>query len=261
MALSGDRETFHGHQNASFTLSAVTSDVFLDFKGRSVASVTINGSRVPSKHQVFHEHRIQLPAEFLKVGANNVQVAYEAEYVTDCEGMQLFKDSADGTVYLYANSEPAHAHIWFPCFDQPDLKAPYELVVLAPSDWTVVSTARVRNAMPAAAKSEDASATQKSFGVTDSMVQSYGDKSFSVYQFDKSAKISTYLYCIVAGPYAVFEPSAAMVDAKIPMKLYCRQSIKKFVAEISEDWFRVTKNGIHYYEKIFSTPYPFDKFD
>jgi hypothetical protein len=45
------------------------------------------------------------------------------------------------------------------------------------------------------------------------------------------------------------------------MKIYCRQSIKKFVKEIAEDWFKVTKHGIHYYEKIFSTPYPFGKLD
>jgi hypothetical protein len=45
------------------------------------------------------------------------------------------------------------------------------------------------------------------------------------------------------------------------MKIYCRQSIKKFVKEITEDWFKVTKHGIHYYEKIFSTPYPFGKLD
>ena len=45
------------------------------------------------------------------------------------------------------------------------------------------------------------------------------------------------------------------------MKLYCRQSIKQFVAEIAEDWFRVTRCGIRYYEKMFSRGYPFDKFD
>jgi len=73
--------------------------------------------------------------------------------------------------------------------------------------------------------------------------------------------ISTYLYAIVAGPYHKFTPSAAVADPQISMHLYCRQSLKKFVAEIAEDWFRVTKHGIRYYEKIFSTPYPFDKFD
>ena len=45
------------------------------------------------------------------------------------------------------------------------------------------------------------------------------------------------------------------------MKLYCRKTLAKHVAEIAEDWFRVTKHGIHFYEEIFSTPYPFGKLD
>jgi len=52
-----------------------------------------------------------------------------------------------------------------------------------------------------------------------------------------------------------------MADPEIPMKLYVRQSLKEHCALIKEDWFRVTKSGIRYYEKIFSTPYPFGKFD
>ena len=74
------------------------------------------------------------------MGQNVVKVAFEAEYVTDCQGMQWFKDEEDGNEYTYSNSEPDHAHVWFPCFDQPDMKAPYELLVLAPEGWNVVST-------------------------------------------------------------------------------------------------------------------------
>lgn len=248
IALSGDAETYFGHMETFFTLSAVNADVFLDFKGRSVPSITVNGTRVPHAQDIFKAHRIHLPAEFLKVGDNTVVVEFEAEYVSDCEGMQKFVDSSDKGVYLYSNAEPAHAHKWFPCFDQPDLKATYELVVFAPGEWRVVATA----------KSVEGA---KKITCTEAMVKTYGGKLYGVYQFAKSAKISTYLFCVVAGPYAVFEPSQEMADPKIPMKLFCRQSIKHFVEEVKEDWFRVTKNGIHFYEEIFSTPYPFDKFD
>ena len=54
--------------------------------------------------------------------------------------MQYFKDQADGLEYMYTNSEPDHAHKWFPCFDYPDLKAPYKFLGLIPTDWTIVST-------------------------------------------------------------------------------------------------------------------------
>jgi aminopeptidase N len=37
--------------------------------------------------------------------------------------------------------------------------------------------------------------------------------------------------------------------------------LKKYVANIAEDWFRVTRAGIKYYEKLFGTKYPFGKLD
>jgi aminopeptidase N len=33
------------------------------------------------------------------------------------------------------------------------------------------------------------------------------------------------------------------------------------VADIAEDWFRVSKHGIRYYEDMFSRAYPFGKLD
>jgi aminopeptidase N len=82
-----------------------------------------------------------------------------------------------------------------------------------------------------------------------------------VFEFEKSAAISTYLYAIVAGPYTEFTPSEKNSDPKVPMKIFCRKTLAKNVAEIAEDWFRVTKHGIKFYEQIFSTPYPFGKLD
>ena len=168
--------------------------------------------------------------------------------------MQKYRDEADNLEYIYTMSEPYSAHRWFPCFDQPDLKAPYELLVLSSTHWRVVATA-------AGDKVEKTDQLYQDFGVSEQMLSSFDDHAWDSYQFAKSVKISTYLYCVCAGPYEEFTPEGSAIDEKIPMKLYCRPSLKKYVAEIAQDWFRVTKHGIHFYEKIFSAPYPFDKFD
>lgn len=60
--------------------------------------------------------------------------------MTDCNGFQYFKDQLDNTEYIYTNLECSHCHKCFPTFDQPDLKAPYELLTLVPKDWIVTST-------------------------------------------------------------------------------------------------------------------------
>ena len=40
---------------------------------------------------------------------------------------------------MYSDLETFDAHRIYACFDQPDMKASYELTVLAPRDWYVVS--------------------------------------------------------------------------------------------------------------------------
>jgi len=117
-----------------------------------------------------------------------------------------FKDDADGAEYIYSELGPSNAHISFPCFDQPDLKAADDMLVLAPVDWIVVS---IRSNKPITNPKDESEEGKK------------------------------------ANESAVF----------------CRKSLLEYVELIKENWLRITKNGIHYYEKMLNTPYPFGKFD
>lgn len=65
--------------------------------------------------------------------------------MNDCSGLHYFKDPADSSEYCYTELEPFSCHKWFPCFDQPDIKACYELLVLCPDDWTVTSTCQSKH--------------------------------------------------------------------------------------------------------------------
>jgi aminopeptidase N len=48
---------------------------------------------------------------------------------------------------------------------------------------------------------------QDSFSVSKQMLEQYGQNKHRVFRFDKCVPISTYLYCMIAGAYAVFTPS------------------------------------------------------
>ena len=50
----------------------------------------------------------------------------------------------------------------------------------------------------------------------------YEDKQVSLYVFEETPKISTYLYAICAGPYHCFKDTDAMY---IPQRIFCRQSL------------------------------------
>ena len=98
-------------------------------------AITLNGS--PVSPDAFDGERIALDG--LRGGRNELVVDAECAYSRSGEGLHRFTDPADGNVYLYSDLETFDAHRIYACFDQPDMKASYELTVLAPQDWTVVS--------------------------------------------------------------------------------------------------------------------------
>ena len=62
-------------------------------------------------------------------------------YSNSSEGLHRFVDPADGGVYLHATSFLDEAQRIFACFDQPDLKAPVDMRLTAPTGWTVAANA------------------------------------------------------------------------------------------------------------------------
>ena len=62
-------------------------------------------------------------------------------------------------------------------FDQPDMKNEWVLTTVTPNDWICISNEKESS------RSEDK------------------DKNTITFEFEKSPKLSTYLYCLCAGPF------------------------------------------------------------
>ena len=60
-------------------------------------------------------------------GSNELRVVADCAYSRTGEGLHRFTDPADKGVYLYSDLETFDAHRIYACFDQPDLKASFEL--------------------------------------------------------------------------------------------------------------------------------------
>ena len=71
-------------------------------------------------------------------GAHELTVNATITYNRTGEGLHKFTDPVDGKDYLYTQFEPAMAMKVFAGFDQPDLKATYDIAVTAPEAYTVV---------------------------------------------------------------------------------------------------------------------------
>ncbi|CDW86678.1 aminopeptidase n [Stylonychia lemnae] len=248
-------ENFHGQVTINFNLSYQGYHLSLDYTGKEIKHLIINGHVVSDK-TAFKDHKIYLQRNLLHLGQNEVKIRFVSAYVKDCQGLHYFKDPQDDREYLYSQCEAADAHKIFPCFDQPDLKAPYELLVFAPADWKVMST----KASSKISTKEELGFQQSilKFSVNHELYDLFGDEPFKAHEFPQSQKLSTYLYSLMAGPYE------AIVDedqTEIPQRVLCRQSLTEYVKKIAQTWFKVSIKCIKFYEKFFSTPWPFDKFD
>ena len=267
-------KTYNGRILIEFSLSEIqdrdfaegqdnSSCLFIDYKGKLIRGLEINGKKIGKETpNVWNSHRIYIPRSAQLKGKNTAVIDFESSYVTDCQGFQYYKDDADNEEYIYTELEPDYCHICYPCFDQPDLKAAQKMLIVAPSDWTVITNTSEISQTPVADDAQFKRALKRFVVSPDSpIVTAFNGAEIVAHEYERSQPISTYLYCIVAGAFDVMEPEKGKEHPTIPMKLYCRKSLTQYAKDMKDDWFRVTQCGIAFYEKMFNTPYPFGKFD
>src|SRR5712692_7664042 len=213
-------ETFASATKATFKCSQPGASTFVEFIGPAVQRATLNGRSLAAS--AFDGGRIQLD----DLGADNVlEVIATARYMHDGTGLHWFRDPVDRRVYVHSQFESNDAHSVYTCFDQPDLKAVFELEVTAPDGWVVVSNARETSC-------ED-----------------------GVWVFPPTPPISTYITAVVAGHYASWHEH----HGDIEMGLYCRQSLAEYFDP--PEIFEITRQGLDFFAARFDYPYPFGKYD
>jgi len=220
---------FFGHTVAKFSLTEIpTKMISLDFAGLKISSLVINGTMLENKdgesQQVFTKHMIFLQPQYLKLGENVVTLNLWSKYRNDGEGLHTFTDEVDSQQYLYSQFEVDLQRYVFPAFDQPDIKATWEFSGIIPEDWDIISN-EYQNKEKADAAKSSGSVLKELEAVAAEFSESELFKSISnpvTFCFNNSDKISTYLYCIVAGPYGYHENN---VEGMPPMRIYARKSV------------------------------------
>ena len=76
---------------------------------------------LPSK-----EHLI-IPKKFLKTGENVIKINFASPIKTSGAAVTRYVDKEDNAEYVYSLFVPSDASTAFPVFDQPDLKAKFQL--------------------------------------------------------------------------------------------------------------------------------------
>jgi aminopeptidase N len=201
------------------------ADTVIDIAADKIHRATLNGRELDVTG---YDESIGI--ELTGLAEHNVVVVdADCHYSNTGEGLHRFVDPVDSEVYLYSQFETADAKRMFACFDQPDLKATFDLSVTAPQHWQVVSNG----------------ATLSAEG--------------GVRTFATTPRMSTYLVALIAGPYARWDDTYSDEHGEIALGIFCRATLAEFMD--AERLFTQTKQGFGFYHKNFGVPYAFGKYD
>ncbi len=215
-----DAEEFASTSVIEFSASEEAVQTFIDFHGNELLEVELNGEQVPLDR--WADGRIAITVAH----RNRLVVRGKMVYGNDGEGLHQHLDPADGRRYLYAMSFLDAAPRWFPCFDQPDLKAPYAFTVRTPQEWTVAGNSPAEQTSP------------------------------GLWRLAPSKPLSTYFVSLIAGEWAT------VIDEHdgIPLGVHCRQSLAGPLAAEAEDILDVTRKCFDAYHELFGIRYPFEEY-
>jgi aminopeptidase N len=218
---TGD-ETFESRTVVRFTARA-EADTFVELKPAELREATLDGS--PLDPETLEDNR--LPLKGLTAGEHELRIDAVMRYSRTGEGMHRFTDPTDGETYVYTQLFMDDVQRVFAAFDQPDLKAVFDLSVRAPEDWTVLAN-----------------------GTT-------SDLGEGLWQATPTPLISTYLVAVAAGPWH----SVRTEHRGLPFGIHCRRSLAPYLDPDADELFEITRQCYDRYHEKFEEPYPFDSYD
>ncbi len=215
---------FTGKTTIYLTCLNTVEGLWLEYVGKSIELLLIDGE---FQKVNWCGKRLQLPS--LTEGSHTVEIHFTSEVTNRGVGIHHYHDPENLTDYYYSNLCPYDAGKIFPCFDQPDLKACFELSVNLPKEWSVIAN-------------------------SSKLTEILEGKLKNVH-FKPTPPISSYLFALCFGDYQKVEGPLVPVS----MNIYCRSEKLK---DVEADYiFRIINDARKFYEGFFGTEFGFDKYD
>src|SRR6266550_2752075 len=194
--------------------------IVIDFSApkERVHSLKVAGASISP---IYSEDHLIIPAEATRAGENSIVIEFAA-------GDDALNRNDD---FLYTLFVPARAHLTFPCFDQPDIKARYTLALDVPAGWETVANG------PEAGRESAADRVRVRFAET--------------------KPLPTYLFGFVAGKFSV---ERAMRNGR-ELRMFHRETDAAKVARNRDALFDLHAAALAWLEDYTAIPYPFDKLD
>jgi aminopeptidase N len=198
-----------------FKTTDTTQPVVLDFAAGSDRLMSV------SKRYQFANGHIILPPEELLAGENTIEIAFRAGEVS-------LNRNPD---FLYTLFVPARAHLAFPCFDQPDLKAKFSLELVVPRGWEAVTNGA-------------------------ELSRENGTDSVGI-RYAETPPLPTYLFAFAAGKFQI---ETAERNGRT-YRMFHRETDATKVNRNRDTVFDLHASSLQWLESYTAIPYQFGKFD
>ncbi|MDO8909989.1 MAG: M1 family aminopeptidase [Pseudohongiella sp.] len=216
-------EPVRGEVDIRFTQTDMTLPIVLDFRApaEQVTQVLLNGES--AAFNIVTDH-IVIPSAALQPGEQRVSVSFQS---TDA-ALNRQQD------FMYALFVPDRASTAFPVFEQPDIKARYELSLTIPSHWQALANGALQSRTPGAS-----------------------DPSRHQLLFAQTLPISSYLFAFAAGE---LQTETAERDGRT-FTMYHRETDAEKLARNRDAIFDLHATALSWLEDYTGIDYPFGKFD
>ncbi|TDB99652.1 aminopeptidase N [Micromonospora fluostatini] len=224
--LAAEGRTFRSVTEVRFRCTEPGAGTFIEVAADAVRSATLNGTPVD-----LGDWSAEKGLTLTGLAAENVLVV-DADFAYSSSGQGLHRtvDPVDGETYLYSQFETADAQRVYACFDQPDLKSVYTWQATVPAHWRVVSN------MPVVRE------------------EVAGEQTKTVH-FAESARMSTYITALCAGPYHEVRYTHDGLD----LGYFCRASMAEHLD--ADELHLITTQGFDFFHEQFGVRYPLPKYD
>ncbi len=214
-------EKVQGHSIIEFNFNKeLNKPLILDFRNPETFVKSVKIDKKEINYEFKNEHII-INAKLLQNGKNKLEI----EFVAGDRALNR------NTEYLYTLFVPDRACTAFPSFDQPSLKAKFQTEINVPGEWISVANS------PLIDKKEE--------------------NSRSIYIFDETEPISTYIFSFVAGK---FQSVSKTYDER-EIIMYHREDDLDKVKNNTNKIFDLHYGSLKWLEEYTQIEYPFTKFD
>ena len=239
LLLDPRRDDFSGDVEIDIQLDSPTNRIWLHGEGLQVAAanaILSEGQDVAAEYEEIQESGVALLsfAEELPAGTFTLRLKYSADFNRNLAG--LFKVEEQGESYALAKSESIQARKYLPGFDEPGLKATFDIVLTIPAGYAAISNGPEIERKPA------------------------GD-GLELVTFATTRPMPTYLLSLAVGPFDIVERPAIPPSEFRSRPIQLRGVTRKGRGADMNYILDITPRMVEIFEQQLQRAYPYKKLD